>query len=86
MIQENFGQKCEVLAVGRVLQPIYFEHGNVVNTISVYFIPRGMVQFALQAMPLELRLEGEKAETELTDVQALRIMEIWRNGAKVPGF
>jgi hypothetical protein len=86
MIEVEFAQKPQILAVNWIFQTINFENRNFEFLVSINLISRGMEQRAFFRVSFELFGDVEKSEAELTNVKAVSIMII--NGVRgvIPGL
>lgn len=84
MIQEQFRQEGQVLAVYRVLISVNLKHSHCIFLVAVNLITRRMEKGAVLAVAFELGFEGEEAEAEVADVEAVKVVVVDGVGAEVP--
>lgn len=65
MVQEQLGQEAQILAVDWVLGAVDLEHCDFILLVPVNLVARWVEQGATLAVPLQLLLQREEAQTEL---------------------
>lgn len=65
MVKEELGQKAQVLTVDGILRPIDLKDCNFILLVSIDLVAGWVKERTVLAMPFQLLLEDEKAETEL---------------------
>lgn len=85
MVEEQFGEEGQVLAVDRVLAAVDFEHGHLVFLVAVDLVAGGVVEGADFGVAPQFHLQGEEAEAEIADVEAIEVVVVDGVGAEVPG-
>ena len=84
VVQEEFGQVAQVLAIGLVLLPVHFEHAH--SAMSVNLVARGVHQHAARTVARQVEARRVKVQAELADVKDLQVVEAARVRAVVPCF
>ena len=86
VIEEEFGEECQILTVDGIFVAINFEHGEFFLFVPVDLVTRRVGEGADFRVPLELGVEGEEAEAEIADVEAVEAVVVDGVGAEVPGI
>lgn len=86
MVEKQLAQQTQILAIHRILQPINLKHSHLLLLIPIHLVPWRMEQWALLRMSLQLLLQVEERQAELTNVEAVAIVIVDRIGGVVPGL
>jgi hypothetical protein len=86
VIQEQLGKIGQILTVNRRLVTIYLEDSHIVLLVSVDLIARRVVEGTLLGMAFEFDVEGEHAQAEIAEVEAVEVLEVDGVGTEIPGI
>jgi hypothetical protein len=71
VVQEEFRQEGQVLAVDRVLQAVHLEHRDPSLGVAVDLVSGGVPEGTADAVPKQLGADCVEAEAELAEVEGV---------------
>lgn len=86
VVEEEFREEGQVLAIDRVFIAIDLENCNVVLFVAIDLIARRVIEGTDERVAFEFYLQGEEAEAEIADVETVKVVIVDGVGTEVPGI